>query len=557
VKNHSPLSFTQLAKNPRNSNNFLVVIKRSMRPSIGQFLVALLFSRIDQVPAPSTNIENTLTSLKASCEEAAKSANAGGQQLKKCLKESRIAAREKHAEGLRVILQSELAMHHQKGADVVTKPSQPHILLVTTDQQRRDSIGAYARLEQTPTSISTPHLDRLAREGCMVFDAYSAAPVCAPSRTSLLLGVHVPVHGVFENGLGAYNPQLVVPFVDLLSGVAASPSSIETTASSASTSSSSTSKSKAKGSGGGSNGGVKEGLGYATALIGKAGFTPMPKGFSHVNVQHGEGANEARASGTAVHDYLETYLVNCSMVWILETMRLEPRKPWFLHLSLSSPHPPNTVPQGWPVRYHDDDDAQQTAVTTATGGGAKSKFGFRNQTRRAVRRGGGGGGGNGVALGQSADEMNDNKNKQGSKQEVGGCESRSSGCSSSSFSSSSSLLPALNFLEGDFEALPVQTKILQGMVDPPLPKPLFTSASLPTPTAVMMEGAAALDAATAAAAAFAAASPREEWVGASRAFPAELRGAADVDSINSSRRNSFNQAAFVDDQVECFLSGSV
>ena len=40
------------------------------------------------------------------------------------------------------------------------------------------------------TQAPTPHLDQLAREGTRYTQAYCGTTVCAPSRTSLMIGQH-------------------------------------------------------------------------------------------------------------------------------------------------------------------------------------------------------------------------------------------------------------------------------------------------------------------------------------------------------------------------------
>lgn len=70
----------------------------------------------------------------------------------------------------------------------------PNILLITTDQQRKDSIGVYN------PKLQTPVLDSLAEDG-MVFDrAYIAHPTCTPSRATLLTGQYASTHGAYTIG---------------------------------------------------------------------------------------------------------------------------------------------------------------------------------------------------------------------------------------------------------------------------------------------------------------------------------------------------------------------
>jgi arylsulfatase A-like enzyme len=86
-----------------------------------------------------------------------------------------------------------------------------NILIILSDQQRPDTIGAYwqgdehrrrhaasAVVPQGPPGAlpRTPHLDRLAATGALFERAYCAQPVCAPSRASILTGLHPHAHGL-------------------------------------------------------------------------------------------------------------------------------------------------------------------------------------------------------------------------------------------------------------------------------------------------------------------------------------------------------------------------
>jgi len=75
----------------------------------------------------------------------------------------------------------------------------PNIILIYADDLGYGEVGAYGQAE-----IETPALDRMATEGVRFTDFYSPAPVCAPSRASLLTGLHTgngPVRGNFLEGL--------------------------------------------------------------------------------------------------------------------------------------------------------------------------------------------------------------------------------------------------------------------------------------------------------------------------------------------------------------------
>jgi arylsulfatase A-like enzyme len=70
----------------------------------------------------------------------------------------------------------------------------PNILLIVTDQQRRDTVGAYA----SPL-CRTPAMDRLAREGIRFTNAFTPTGLCSPVRCSLLTGLYPHAHKVLTN----------------------------------------------------------------------------------------------------------------------------------------------------------------------------------------------------------------------------------------------------------------------------------------------------------------------------------------------------------------------
>lgn len=77
-----------------------------------------------------------------------------------------------------------------------TDDRRPNILLICTDQQRFDTLGAYGNAE-----IDTPNLDRLAADSALFENCYVQAPVCGPSRASLMSGQYLHSHGLHANGV--------------------------------------------------------------------------------------------------------------------------------------------------------------------------------------------------------------------------------------------------------------------------------------------------------------------------------------------------------------------
>ncbi|WP_113671353.1 sulfatase [Vallitalea guaymasensis] len=69
-----------------------------------------------------------------------------------------------------------------------------NILLITSDQQHFNTIGAFN------PEIKTPNLDRLVKEGTTFKRAYCPNPTCTPTRSSIITGMYPSQHGAWTLG---------------------------------------------------------------------------------------------------------------------------------------------------------------------------------------------------------------------------------------------------------------------------------------------------------------------------------------------------------------------
>ncbi len=74
--------------------------------------------------------------------------------------------------------------------------AQPNIVYILSDDHRWDWLGF---MPEAPRFLETPHLDRLAREGAHVRNAFVSTSLCSPSRASILTGQYMHHHGVVDN----------------------------------------------------------------------------------------------------------------------------------------------------------------------------------------------------------------------------------------------------------------------------------------------------------------------------------------------------------------------
>jgi arylsulfatase A-like enzyme len=72
--------------------------------------------------------------------------------------------------------------------------SGPNVLFLMTDQQHHQTLSASGN-----RLISTPHLDRIARQGARFELATCVTPYCSPARASIVTGLYPHRHGIVSN----------------------------------------------------------------------------------------------------------------------------------------------------------------------------------------------------------------------------------------------------------------------------------------------------------------------------------------------------------------------
>lgn len=78
----------------------------------------------------------------------------------------------------------------------------PNIIFILADDLGYGDLGCYGQAE-----IKTPNLDRMAAEGMRFTDAYAGSTVCAPSRCTLMTGLHTGHCRVRGNALAPLLPE--------------------------------------------------------------------------------------------------------------------------------------------------------------------------------------------------------------------------------------------------------------------------------------------------------------------------------------------------------------
>lgn len=89
----------------------------------------------------------------------------------------------------------------------------PNVVLIMADDLGWKDLRCYGN-----EKLDTPNLDRLAKQGLLFTDAYSASPVCTPTRAALMTG-ESPARLNITNHAGGHEPNFRKPNSDLVTPI--------------------------------------------------------------------------------------------------------------------------------------------------------------------------------------------------------------------------------------------------------------------------------------------------------------------------------------------------
>lgn len=196
-------------------------------------------------------------------------------------------------------------------------PARPNIIFILSDDLAQGDVGCYGQ-----KLIQTPRLDRMAAEGTRFNQTYSGTSVCAPSRTSLMLGLHMGHSPIRANREAQPEGQMPIPADSFT--VAR----------------------------------LLKGAGYATACVGKWGMgmfdttgSPLKNGFDHFygyNCQRHahsyfpsylyDDAERVTLAGNPGKGVGKIYAQNLIADETLRWVRGQKDKPFFLYYAITLPH---------------------------------------------------------------------------------------------------------------------------------------------------------------------------------------------------------------------------
>jgi N-acetylglucosamine-6-sulfatase len=176
-----------------------------------------------------------------------------------------------------------------------------NVIFILSDDHRYDMMGFHPN---APEWLETPSLDRMAREGAFLENAFVTTALCSPSRASILTGQYAHRHGVVDNN------------IDVPAGTHYFPEYLQK-------------------------------AGYRTAFFGKwhmgRGTDEPRPGFDRWVSFRGQGVYYNPVLNVDGHEvkrtgYITDLLTDYALDWLKQERKTEPEKPFFLYLSHKAVH---------------------------------------------------------------------------------------------------------------------------------------------------------------------------------------------------------------------------
>ncbi|NOT52064.1 MAG: sulfatase [Chitinophagaceae bacterium] len=183
----------------------------------------------------------------------------------------------------------------------------PNIIYIMSDDHDADAISAYNK-----KFISTPNIDRLAKEGMLFTKNFVANSICGPVRATLITGQHSHKNGMKDNRTRFDSSKLTMPKIFQQNG-------------------------------------------YQTAIVGKWHLQSYPTGYDYWKILPGQGLYvdprfiSMRGDTTTYKGYATDVISDEAIKWLDNR---DMTKPFLLHIHHKAPHRYFLAPLKYIEQYH-------------------------------------------------------------------------------------------------------------------------------------------------------------------------------------------------------------
>jgi arylsulfatase A-like enzyme len=183
----------------------------------------------------------------------------------------------------------------------------PNIIYIMSDDHDADAISAYNK-----KFISTPNIDRLAKEGVMFTKNFVSNSICGPVRATLITGQHSHKNGMKDNRTRFDSSKLTMPKIFQQNG-------------------------------------------YQTAIVGKWHLHSYPTGFGYWKILPGQGLYfepriiSMKGDTSTYHGYATDVITDEAIKWLDNR---DMTNPFVLHIHHKAPHRNFLAPLKFIEQYH-------------------------------------------------------------------------------------------------------------------------------------------------------------------------------------------------------------